>query len=168
MNSQKKALFVSLLFLIVGIVGTITIDNFSISLPLIIFYFTITINTYFSIKLYAGIVPKENVQQKNVDALLFLLYLALAFTFNHAQLFIFLTGLLFSIAVIKYALLLGRIDYQDLLRKKICIDILGVMMALVAYGIFSFGYTEIAVWFMAGIFCIANIYLLLVKPMYTI
>jgi len=163
-----KALSVTIFFALAGIVGFfITYAAYNpTSVPLAIFYAVLTFNTYFSIKLFSAITPANDTKQIIVDGLLVACYLALASAIHAPLYFFFGVLLLFIIAACKYVLLLGSISHPRLLQKKIFIDLCGVFVGAVAVFLGTQGYIFEAAWVIAIVFSIANVYLLLIKPMY--
>ncbi len=169
LTPKIKTIGTTIIFLLAGISSLLFFTkNIYTALPLFIFYITITINTYFSIRLFSSIVPHDNTKQNIIDALLFCLYIALAFDFNNPNIFVFLLCILFAIAIIKYTHLLGVITHIKLLKKKIIIDTLGALMALLSFFGIMYGSQTLSVWLLAIVFLLANIILLVVKPMYKI
>ncbi len=167
LSPQKKALLVTIVFGVAGILGTIfLVSDWIQSLPLVIFYAILTINTYFSIELFSGIVPPTDSFQKNLDALLFLCYLVLAWNLNSPLFFTLTTLILFIVAPTKYTALLYTLPYPKLLKRKILIDLCGTMLsALTLIGIFL-GHARASVWIFCAIFALANFIFLVIKPMY--
>src|SRR5262245_26060466 len=75
------------------------------SLPHIIFYATLIINTYFSIGFFASRF-RQTISQTVTDYFLFVLYLALALSVGHSLLFPLIAAAIFCAACVKYLLLL--------------------------------------------------------------
>ena len=85
--------------------------------------------------------------------------------FTHPQTLTF-SPICFAVSLIKYTLLLGKIEYDYILRRKILIDVLGVCgLSLVIGGIFA-GYPQYSIWAWAIIFILANIVLFTFWPFY--
>ncbi len=165
--AQRKSVMVTALFVLAGLVVTWRLASWAVSLPLFIFYIILTVNTYFSIRCFADLVPRGNKLQQAIDLVLAVLYLILAVNLGNQLSFIFMATLLFAVATLKYVLLLSSlIGYSAFLKRKIFIDNLGIIACILALGGVLFGYSLLASWLWAGIFVIANIYLLFIKPMY--
>ena len=173
-SPKTKTIFVSALFAVAGIAGAVTAINgprhisLGAILPYLIFYATLTVNTYFSIGLFASIYPEDGLVQRGIDGLLVFLYTMLAFSFAEPIRFNILVIALFIVATLKYAHLRCKIDYPVLLRKKIRIDLLGVCMGVGAFILTLAESSIVGIWSLAVIFGIANIYLLFIEPMYRI
>ena len=171
MTSDRKAFIVSIFFLVVGI-GAFwwTLDHnsvaLSVTLPLFIFYLTIVVNTFFSIRLFAAITPKENLAQKICDAMLVLLYIAMALSMGNALHFVFFDVLLFVVATAKYIFLAQIVHYPKLFRRKIWVDVSGIILGLLILAGISAGFALQSAWVFASIFVIANILLFFVWPLY--
>jgi hypothetical protein len=134
-------------------------------LPQAIFYAVLVLNTYFSIQFYAKIEPR-NASQATIDTILVLIYIVLGLSLGHPVVFTVAALCLFIAAPVKYMLMLGKIPYEALLRKKIRIDGQGTALcAAVLLGTLA-GYGPASAWVLAVLFSLANIYLLLVRPMY--
>ncbi len=166
-DPKTKTLVTTTFFILAGILGSLfRINNIHDSLPLLIFYIVLTLNTYYSLKLFTEIVGKHTLLQDIVDGLLVIAYVSLAYTFNSPKLFIYIVIILFYIACLKYVLLIGRLNEPRLIRKKIIIDCSGLLMGVVALILLYSNSYFIASWFLATIFTLANIFLLFVWPMY--
>lgn len=162
-----KAWVITITFAFIGIVGwVLLVTDWRIALPLGIFYATITVNTYFSVKLFASITPPENNQQHIMDLLLVVFYLLLVFSFPYPTVYMFFALCIFITAPIKYALLLTVIPYERLLKRKILIDLLGTSLCAAVLGGALLGYPFASAWVLAAVFLFANIYLLAIRPMY--
>lgn len=162
-----KAWFVMITFALIGIVGwALLVTDWWSALPLGIFYATITMNTYFSVKLFASITPPENKLQHIMDLLLVVFYLLLVPSFPYPTAYMFFALCIFITAPIKYALLLTVIPYEHLLKRKILIDLLGTSLCAAVLGGALLGYPLESAWVLAVVFLLANIYLLAIRPMY--
>lgn len=169
MKPSSKALFWSIVFLVIGVVSWIVLVKDAVtSLPLGIFYLILLVNTYYSIKLFSSITPKDNKLNNFFDILLGLVYVSMALHLNMPLHFVFLDLLLFIIATTKYTFLINKIDYLPLLKKKILVDLAGCMLCTLTLGGMILGYISYSSWFMAIVFGIANVILFLVWPLYKI
>lgn len=129
-----------------------------------IFLALLLINTVFSVRFFMPLLPRTAAQWV-LDALLVLLYLSLFISLGKPLLFPFCATLLFVLATMKYAVALGHAPLP-VLRKKIIIDLLGGLLCFGALALAALGYQLEASYLLAGIFCAANVYLLLINPMY--
>ncbi len=164
--AQRKAMVSTALFILVGLVSIWQMSFWAASMPLIIFYFTLIVNTYFSIRCFADLVPRGNLPQQLIDLVLGAIYIILAFNLSNQLTFILAATLLFAVATLKYILLFPLIGYSAFLQRKIFIDCLGIIACALALGAVLLSYGLLVSWLWAIIFIIANIYLLFIKPMY--
>lgn len=134
-------------------------------LPHVIFYVVLVVNTFFSIRFFSRIAP-ENKSQVAIDTVLVLLYLALAFSMGDPLAFAFFALCLFIAASSKYPLLLLVIPQTNVLKRKILIDLMGTAVCAAVLGATILGYASQAAWVAALGFTLANVYLLLIRPMY--
>jgi hypothetical protein len=166
-DAKIKAILTTIVFASLGVVSSIyLISNWSESLPLVIFYFILIVNTFFSIKLFSAITPDGVLSQAIMDIFLFFIYLALLISINSQLLFVFFTLLLFILAIMKYTLLLGIVDHPKLLKRKILIDLSGALGSALVLGGILFGDTILSTWIFTGGFAFANVLLFFVWPMY--
>ena len=164
--ANKKATLASLTFLVVFIWATryIVVD-WELSLPLAIFYVILIVNTYFSVKLFSGIIPKDNVLQDSIDFVLVMFYIAMSASMNNPILFYVVPSVFYIIASMKYTILLGIIDYPVLLKRKIFVNLLGSLACVTVLSLAVFNY-NFAGWLFAGEFFVANIVVLWLWPIY--
>jgi hypothetical protein len=166
-RAETTARLATLLFAASGMLGWLLfVRDWRTSLPLAVFYTTLVINTYFSIRLFSQITPADNYLQKTINIILGLLYLWLAFTFHSLPLFVGGATLLFAVAALKYILLRRQVRQPLLLQRKITVDGLGFfacgLMLAATFSNYTFG----ASWLWALTFVIANIWLLAIFPLY--
>jgi hypothetical protein len=140
-------------------------EDWTASLPLLLFYFTLLINTYHSVRFFLPM-PAQNASNYIVDTCLIVIYVLMALSIGRPVLFCFLSVWLFLLGTIRYSLLIGSFDNIKVLRRKIIIDLLGAVLCFSAIGGILIGYVFAATWMLTMIFCCANIYLLQFKPMY--
>ncbi len=167
---KTKAIVVTIGFAIAGLIGCYTADaNWPYVMPMLVFYTALTINSYFSIKLFSEITPPEDTTQRILDLVLMAVYFLLAYSFDNTKMFLIVTLFLFIVAPLKYSLLhWGKIPHPKLLKKKITIDLLGTLLAAGVIAGFEAGYMQESVWALAIIFTVANFYFLAIDPMYRI
>lgn len=165
--SRKKALWAFFCFGGIGIAGwLLAVPDWRMSLPLGIFYAILVVNTYFSVRLFARITPRDNKTQILFDTVLTILFIGVAASMGDVILFTFINLLLFIAAVAKYAFLLGMIPHPRLLRRKILVELSGVAACTLAFGGAVLGYPLISAWTLTIAFLAANIFLFFVKPLY--
>jgi len=162
----QKAWFVTCLFALIGLFAFFFVaPDTHIAWPDSLFYGIIVLNTFFSVRLFSHITP-PSFWQALTDGALVLAYVALALAIGSEWAFPFFALCIFIAAVIKYALMLRIVPHEDVLKRKIIIDMLGVALCATALGVALAGWTLTSAWLLAIVFTIANIYLLLIKPMY--
>ena len=166
MNPHMRALSAITLFSAVGL-WSLLFHNvpWEFVVPHLIFFVVLTINTYFSVQFYSAFTP-ASAFQSGIDAALTIAYLGLALTIGFPLAFSLFALAAFTIAPAKYAHMLGRTPHDAILRKKILIDLLGTALCVIVLALTIMGYELKAAWILAGVFAIANIYLLAIKPMY--
>jgi len=164
--ARRKAIRSTALFILVGLLSFWRYAVWPDALPLIIFYIVLVINTFFCVRCFADLVPRKNLGQMTIDIILGLNYLILALSLGNQLLFVYLATLLFAIATLKYISLLSLIGYSPFLQRKIFIDSFGIIACLLALGGVLLGYGRLASWLWVGVFILANIHLLSIKPMY--
>lgn len=163
----KKAAFGTILFSLAGVISAIwLVRDWQTSLPLLFFYITLVINTYFSIQLFAQITPANNVSENVIDIVLGAIYLFLAWNMSSPIWFTFLATMLFIVAICKYLLLRRFIHQPNLMKRKIRIDIIGTTSCLFAFIGVVAGYAHATTWIWALLFLGANVYWLYISPMY--
>ena len=168
-NANIKAWVVTICFSLAFII-TWAVESFSwrSALPLTIFYIVFMFNTFFSVRQFSSITPPYNLAQGVLDFILASLYIATAVNIDDPRYFIFFVLLIFALSVVKYTLLLGVIDYDSVLKRKILINMSGVCgCAIVLGGIFS-GWIRASLWMWAVAFVLANVILFTLWPFYRI
>jgi len=171
--SLRKATLVTTLFAVLGVASLIihrtnTRVDWLLALPLIIFYATLCINTFFSVRLFSSLIPPDDIAHNVIDLVLAILYATLAWFLYDRNLFIFIAGLMFAGATIKYSYALKNIPYKELLRKKIFIDNIGTFISIITYAASIFVHPSLFLWIWSIGFLITNIYILYIKPLYTL
>ena len=166
-HETRKAAGATFLFSLAGILGWVLfVSDWRLSLPLAVFYIVIVINTYPSVRLFASIVPSEKSHYILSDVALTILYILLAASLGDPITFALSGTFLFIIAAGKYTLLLHDIPHPALLKRKITIDIMGILLCVGSLGIMLSGYVAVGSWALAIIFALANVYFLGINPMY--
>lgn len=165
-DNQKIVVGFFFIFFLAGIWMTHNSALFSVQVAL--FHAILLLNTYFSIRCFGRLTPVNAAWQSTVDVMLVLLYSILPFSFGFASLYILLLILLFAIATMKYALLIGIISDTKLIRRKIIIDVCGVLWNFIIFLVGSLGLLpiDLLLWVWVGVFAGMNLYLLKIRPMY--
>ena len=162
-----KAWIVSSIFAIAFIINWI-FESFDWhkAIPLAIFYAVFVFNTFFSIRCFSRITPPYSFVHGVLDLVLVALYIAMAVNVRALPYFVFFCLLIFAVSSIKYTLLLGSVEYDEIIKRKVLIDIMGVCgLSLVIGGIFA-GYPQYSIWAWVIIFILANIILFTFWPFY--
>lgn len=169
-HAKRKAMLATAAFTVIGIIFAFTVKNPAYALPALILYAGLVINTYFSIRCFSSITPENYSMQDVVDIMLGVLFISLATAFNNIQNFLTIGLFLFELAVVKYVLLLrtAGVGYHALIRKKILLEMLGVISGSLGLTLALFGYSFASIWFLALLLLGANIYLILLRPFYKI
>jgi hypothetical protein len=161
-----RAFAATAIFLIAGLgAWFFLVPDWRSAWPRAFLYVVLLVNTYFSVRFFSRLLPRT-VSQAVVDGVLVVLYLALALSIGHAAAFMFLALCIFVAANAKYALLLTVISDKGTVKRKILIDTLGA--ALFAAGLAGtlVGYEAESGTAVVIIFAAANVYLLVLHPMY--
>ena len=165
--ATKKAWTVSLFFTAAGVFGWMSagLENAE-TLPLLLYYGALIVNTFFSIQVLSAITPKSTTQTV-FDITLVGIYCGLAFSFSSTATFSLVSAGLFMFSIAKY-LHLSRITTSSLklLRRKIWINALGALLSLIAAGLAALGSPLLAAWLLGVVFTLASIYLLTMGDMY--
>lgn len=166
-RARRKAAGFTAIFVVLGVVAAVVMVSDTVAaLPLELFYTVLLVNTYFSIRCFSAIIPRGNRRQQIVDVTLVALYVMLPASFGSTLWFMVFTLLLFVVATFKYILLLEIMAQRQLLRKKIMADGVGTVACLVVLGGVLAGYPLLATYLWLAVFIIANIYLLIINPLY--
>ena len=164
---KKKAAITTLFFAIIGIIGWFFLaTDWLYSLPLGIFYATLTLNTYFSIVLFSKIIPQNSKVQNLFDGLLVLSFIGLALGLGNVTFFIFFDLVLFVFATTKYAFMLNKTNHPKLMKRKILVDLFGVFGATFTIGNILLGYETNGVWLLTIAFVFVNIIIFSIWPLY--
>ncbi len=165
-NPTAKSVLATGVFSLAGIISALFYSVVSpFLLPHFIIYAVLVVNTYFSIRFWSPLQPND-MRQALIDAVLVLAYLALAFSMGEPTYFAFAAFALFVLAAFKYVLMRGRTSHEAIVERKTFIDALGALSCAVLIAGMLLGYALEATWLFAIGFAIANVYLLLIKPMY--
>lgn len=98
------------------------------------FYLMLVLNTYFSLSFTEAALRVRCPSDAAISTLLLVLYLALPGTVHDPVWFYLLTALLFSLAVVKYANWLARVEANFFLRRKIIANSCGAAAGILAVG----------------------------------
>lgn len=162
----RKEVTATTLFTVAGIGGLVVAPH---DWPAVVatglFYVSLLSNTYYSIRFF-GLLPPKDRDERVIDGALVLTYVALGLSLGRIIPFTAASTVLFVIAIAKYVLLMPIVARRDILRRKIAIDGLGLLLCGMAFTGALAGYPLESAWLQAILFGIANIYLLFVRPMY--
>ena len=166
MSSKTRALGATILFCAAGF-WAVLFHNvpWEYVYPHILFYTVLTINTFFSIGFFSSFTP-ESTFQSGIDFALAAAYIGLALMIGIPLPFSYFALLIFILAPLKYAALSGKTPYNATLRRKILIDLSGTLLCAVVLALTLLQMAWEAGWILAILFALANIYLLLIRPMY--
>jgi hypothetical protein len=163
LSPTRYAAAVCALFASFGVVGFFLAAP-TASLSLVGYYAVLVVNTFFSVKVFAGLTP-SNIVQSIFDVTLALTYGMLALSFDEPVRFYSAAFALFVIAIGKYSHLIWITNASPLLVRKISINALGALLAAAAFAGDYYGFSLTALAFFL-VFSLANVYVLLVNPMY--
>ncbi len=165
--SKKRALATVILLASFGVAGIILfVHDWVASSALIVFYALLVTNTYFSVNYFSRIIPNRLPSQVFIDTTLLILHVALAATLGNPTYFVIVLIALFSVATLKYTMALPKVAAPNLLYRKIKIDALGTIAAVLALCGIIAGYPLGAPVALATIFFFANVHLLGLRPLY--
>lgn len=168
LSPTTKATVAVTIFSVASLIGLfLHIDSIKILLPSFIFYVLFLINSFYSIRLFFGIIPTNLVSQKIVDFILFIIYLILAFTIYSGFLFSLFLTIFFIFGTLKYVLLKKcLVGNSRLLFRKILANSLAALLGfLIMIGVLM-GFEIVSAWSLVVIFSIANIYIFFINPLY--
>lgn len=168
--AEQKARIATLAFAIWGgAVAAFTITHWIVAWPLLFFYATLVIDTYFSVRVFSTIAPPRDRFQQWADAVIVILYLGLATRFEQPLDFTIIAALLFLACILKYAILTDAVPlYRPFLHRKIALDSLGALVCLLAAFGIALGYVRAATLALAFLNAGANVYILILKPFYVL
>jgi hypothetical protein len=163
---SRRAVGATAAFALAGMAGLVLAPQpWAMKAPHAVFYAVLVLNTYFSIRFFESLPPQDR-DERAIDAILVVLYLALAASIGAPLAFALVAVLLFAAATAKYVLLLPVVDRRDILMRKILIDGLGLALCLAMLLGTLLADPGWSAWAAAIIFAIANVYLLAIRPMY--
>lgn len=167
MSPTTRASLAASFFTLLGIISFFFggIWRSDVGLPLAIFYFLLVANTFFSIRFFSSLITLDTGQHI-IDAILLVFYVLIALSMDNGVAFFFSATCLFLIASLKYVLLLKHATHAKILWRKIRINLIGAAACTLTLGGILLGHPLASVWAMAIAFGVANVYLLLIKPMY--
>jgi len=168
-GAEIKAWIVSFTFGLVFII-TWVFESFDWkkAIPLAIFYLVFLLNTFFSVRSFSSITPPYSFLHGILDFILASLYVAVAINIGSPAYFIFFVLLIFAVSVVKYTMLIGVVDYDSVLKRKVMINASGVCGCTLVIGGILAGYVRFSLWGWAIVFILANILLFTLWPSYKI
>lgn len=167
MSPIHRASLAAVIFAIAGVANFISghVWQEPVGIALFAFYALLILNTFFSIRFFSSLVPSDDTQ-KIVDSILFLVYIALAFSMDNEIVFLIIVTSLFLVASLKYVLLLKHTAYRKVLSRKIRLNLIGATACGAAIVGSLLGHTLESAWVLSVVFGLANVYLLFIRPMY--
>jgi hypothetical protein len=162
-----RAVLATVVFSLAGLGGLLFAPSqWPAKAPNALFYAVLVFNTFFSVRFFDSLPPRDR-DERLIDAVLTILYVALGAAIGSLAVFAALSTLLFAAAVAKYALLQpvmpGR---RGLLRRKMRIDAVGGLLCVLSLAGSLLGAPLPSAWLQAVLFAAANVYLLAIDPMY--
>lgn len=172
MNETKaniSAATITIVYTILGLVSVFyLVNDWLVSLPIVIFYFLILAGTHISVSFFLSIIPEHGYLQKLINGSLLVIYFILAFNLNNPLNFMIVTALLFSVSTIKYLLMIEENPHKKLLWRKVSVQTLGTTACILTIlGILS-GYALISTSLWLLCFVLAHVYIISIKPLYKI
>lgn len=155
-----------LLFLVVGLYGVPRVTDLRSALPLMIFYFALVFNTFFSVRLFGLVISPEDMFQQGIDLFIALFYLGLPFLFSNTLLFLYGVSVFFVVTAAKYAVLIDRVVHPKLLKKKLLANLLGAGGAGLSLGLALAGHSDLGAWLYSIGFLVANVIFFTISPLY--
>lgn len=166
-DATRRAVAATALFALAGIVTVLRgVSEWAVSAPLALSYAILVANTYCSLQCFGRIIPPGLGDQRVIDGLLVAIYLALAANLADTVRFAATATVLFAVATMKYAALMGRIGSIELLARKVRVDTAGTLAAVLALVAALGGHDRLAGWLLLALSIAANVYLLLWRPLY--
>lgn len=166
-SAGRVAARVTVVFAAAGIASACRgVPDWSVSAPLGLSYALLVAHTYRSLCCFGAIIPRGLRGQRMIDGVLAASYLALAASLGDTVRFALFGALLFAVATLKYAVLVGRLGASDLLARKVRVDTYGTIAAVLAAMVASGGHAWAAGWALLGVNLVANVYLLWWNPLY--
>lgn len=138
--------------------------NIEAALPLLLFYALLVFHSFFPVREFSSMATTSRAQFV-FDAALVALYGLLAFSFASPRAFLAAALALFIVSVAKYAHLALR-HSSPALTRKILWTSLGVAIIAASLCAALLGYEVIGAWTLAVAYGLANVYLLVINPMY--
>jgi hypothetical protein len=169
--AKKKAIMAVIGFCVFAIVPfffDVQTMNWSVVIPLEIFYMVLLCHTYYAALLFSSLIPRENRLQSCIDALFVLIYFALANSIRFPVAYAIILAILFTLGTLKYSNALYTTGYPKLFKRKITIDTLGILLSIIVLVGFLLNLTVASAWFLTIVFAIAGFILFFIYPLYSI
>lgn len=169
-NSTVKASIVTVLFAAFGVAGMLK-DDLVWFPAFTVLYALLLAHTFLSVRCFSALIDSTDKRQMVIDFVLVLSYLAVGLTMKTSEFWVWWI-VLFAFAAVKYALLVGRLHYPVLLRRKLLADLAGLGLGI--YAFFSGFYVErfslpvwlMSEWLMVALFALASAYYFFIRPLY--
>ena len=158
------AVIACIFFTGVGVAAWWTLGWTVVLPPLLAYYATLVVSTFFSIRIFAPLTPASAIQRA-FDVVLVLVYAMLAFSMQSSVSFSGVSAALFLVSIVKYLHLQQLIGRTPTLSRKIRLNVLAALLSCASFGISLAGFPILAAWLLGMIFVAANVYLLTINPM---
>lgn len=164
---QHRTVLSTTLLGVFGLAGIILfVRDWTVSLSLVLMYAALVYDTFFSIRYFSSVTsPADRVQQV-FDLVLIICYAAIAWNFAHPLGFMYGLSIMFAVASLKYVVLRRRIGPSEILRRKINIDVIGVVAFSAATIPMLYGWIWQVSWALLLLYCIVNVQILWRNPLY--
>lgn len=175
LDSRVKAAIATAVFALVGVYGVMHApwhegSFFAHSLGL---YLLLLVHTFVSIRCFSALIDPKDKRQITIDVLLVGCYFGLGLSVAQEFFFWYWWCLLFALATLKYAMLVGRLPHPVLLRRKLMADVGGLFLAALYLSVMlgsSFVGAQVgapqAGSLVLVLFTLATVYYLFVRPLY--
>lgn len=167
-SAQLKASLCTVLFSGAGLYSWFyLVTDHARAISVLALYVMLVIHAYYSVRIFATITPSTIVAQNIIDAILFMLYLAMAFSIGSFFFFSIFAVIMFIIATAKYSLLLSLNEHKVLLQRKILVDTIGILGFFCTFLGVVLGYPAESTLLFSWAFFFVSIFLFFIKPLYT-
>lgn len=169
MSSPKRAAAKIALFVVFGIIGTVVASqHLMLVWPLVIVYGTLAWKEYASYSFVSKVIPAHTIIQKMLHMILFFLHISLAFSFAHPEYFSILMLAFLLFETLTYTLKLSSMRKPAAVFRKIKMNTVEALLALLAFlGVF-FGYAQLTLIIWCIVVTDISIYSILFRKMYAV
>jgi len=165
-HAQRRAWVATISFFGLGLIGTMTtVTDWQIAVPLMIFYFVMLVNSFFSIRYFALLEPLRDRRQFILDLGMIVTYASAPFFFSYPVIFSAICTTLFVLGSIKYFVLTHHQTTPILIRKT-RIDYLTAVFGFPVTWLMTTDHVLFVAWAFAIGNIIVNYELLIRRPLY--